>query len=221
MTSRPDDLNDLDLAIQAGRRLAAGGLSPGSSGNLSVRTGSRVLVTRRGADLAQLTPDDIVEVDLVRGLAAAHPESTERVGRASPTKELAMHAAVYRSRPQARAIVHVHSHYATAVSCLPATADGGADLPSYTPYRVMRLGRVPLVAFAPPGGADLAEAVGVAAEGAHALLLAHHGSLIAAQSMDDAVADAFELEAAARLTLELRGLGAPELSTAGWARLRP
>ena len=119
-----------------------------------------------------------------------------------------MHAAAYLARPSARAIVHVHSHYATAVSCLPPDARGDAGLPPYTPYRVMRLGRVALVPFAPPGSARLAELVCEASQRTHAMLLAQHGSLTVASSLEQAVADAAELEAAARLTLALAGRSA-------------
>lgn len=186
--------------VTTARRLAVSGLSPGSSGNLSVRVAGGVLVTRRGADLAALGPDDLVEVG-DDGAVRAAPG-------ARPTKETAMHQAAYAARPDARAVVHLHSHHATAVACLPPGADGLADLPPYTPYRVMRLGDVPLVPFAPPGSPELAAHVRDAAHRGHALLLAQHGSLVAGPDLETAAADAAELEAAARLALELAGRGA-------------
>jgi 3-dehydro-4-phosphotetronate decarboxylase len=208
----------VDELIVAGRRLATAGLTPGASGNLSVRAGEVMLVTRRGADLAVLSGDDVVEVDLGSAMPLEPADARLPVATPSvrPTKEAGMHAAAYAARPGARAIVHVHSHYATAVACLPPGPDGAADLPPYTPYRVMRLGRVPLVPFAPPGSVALAEVVARAATAAHAMLLAQHGTLVATGSLDEAVADTAELEAAARLTLELRGRDARTIDPADW-----
>ncbi|MFE5291878.1 class II aldolase/adducin family protein [Isoptericola sp. NPDC056618] len=202
--------------VATARRLAAAGMSPGSSGNLSVRLPGAVLVTRRGADLAALEPADLV---LVGDDGVVRADPVTRSG-ARPTKETAMHQAVYAARHGAGAVVHLHSHYATALACLPAGADGFAALPPYTPYRVMRLGDVPLVPFAPPGSAELAGLVGAAAARGHAMLLAQHGALVAAADLETAAADAAELEAASRLSLELAGRPAGVIDAAGLGALR-
>jgi L-fuculose-phosphate aldolase len=107
-------------------------------------------------------------------------------------------------RPEAGAVIHLHSRAATAVSCL-ACAPGVDPLPAYTPYRVKTLARVALVDYAPPGSDALAEGVGAAAAEAHVMLLANHGSVVCATDLERAVDLCEELEAAAELALTLHG----------------
>ena len=177
--------------VRACRHLASAGLSPGSSGNVSVRVGGRILATPTGRSLRSVAEDQL----------AVTPSS---VAGPRPTKELPLHAAMYAAHPDARAVVHLHSPHATAIACLPPDADGFAALPPLTPYRVMRLGDVPLVRYADPGSAELAAAVAERAPDHPVLLLANHGPVVAAGSLDAAIDLAEELEAAAQLTLLLR-----------------
>lgn len=189
--------------VDACRALAAAGLSPGSSGNASVLEGDRVFITPTGSSLGRVVPAQIS----VLGLDGAH------VAGPAPTKEWAMHVAAYRARPETAAVVHLHSHAATAVSCL-TTAAGEDPLPSYTPYRLRMLGSVQLVDYAPPGSDELARGVAAAAARGHCLLLANHGSVVCAPDLLRAVDLCEELEAAARLTLALRGRDARTLDPA-------
>jgi ribulose-5-phosphate 4-epimerase/fuculose-1-phosphate aldolase len=197
--------------IRAARHLAARGLSPGSSGNLSVRVDDRILLTPTGSSLSRVEAGDLAEVLLADG----------SVGRGTPSKEYPLHLAVYRERPAARAVVHLHSPYATAIACLPPDAAGHAPLPPFTPYRVMRLGDVPVAPFAPPGSRELAEGVRALAGRSPVILLAQHGPVVAGESIDAAVDLAEELETAAQLTLLLGGRSARLLSAAEVAALRP
>ncbi|MGK3953758.1 class II aldolase/adducin family protein [Microbacterium sp. I2] len=182
------------LLVAACRAVAAAGLSPGSSGNASIREGDRILITPTGSSLRRVEPGDIAELTL-DGMQVSGP---------APTKEWGLHVAAYRVRPEAGAIIHLHSRAATAVSCL-ACAPGVDPLPAYTPYRVKTLGRVALVDYAPPGSSALAEGVGAAAVDAHVMLLANHGSVVCAPDLERAVDLCEELEAAAELTLTLHG----------------
>ena len=182
------------LLVDACRAVAAAGLSPGSSGNASVRAGDRILITPTGSSLRRVEPGDIAELTL-DGAHVAGP---------APTKEWALHVAAYRARPDAGAVIHLHSRAATAVSCL-ACPPGTDPLPTYTPYRIRTLGRVRLVDYAPPGSDDLARGVGEAAVDAHVMLLASHGSVVCAPDLVRAVDLCEELEAAAELALTLHG----------------
>lgn len=195
--------------VRACRHLSAAGLSPGSSGNVSVRVGSRIVATPTGSALRS-----VVEHEL-----AATPADQE--GAPRPTKELPLHAAMYAAHPEATAVVHLHSPYATALACLPPDERGFATLPPLTPYRVMRLRDVPLVPYAPPGSADLAAGVASAAPGHPVLLLANHGPVVAASTLDAAIDLAEELETAAQLTLLLRQAPAVALDAAAVAALTP
>jgi ribulose-5-phosphate 4-epimerase/fuculose-1-phosphate aldolase len=90
-----------------------------------------------------------------------------------------------------------------AVSCLNGLNTDNV-LPPITPYFVMRIGRLPLVPYYPPGDPGLAEAAGRLAARCRGILLAHHGTVTAGMDLDDAVYNAEELEETARLFLVLR-----------------
>lgn len=178
--------------IVACRQLASAGLSPGSSGNLSVRVGESILITPTGSALSRVDAAELAMVD--PGGGAATP---------APSKELPLHRAVYAARPDAHAVIHLHSPHATALSCLQPDANGDALLPNLTPYRVMRLGTVPLVPYAPPGSSALSAGVARVAADNAVILLANHGCLVAGTSLEMALDRAEELETAAQVTLLL------------------
>ncbi len=101
-------------------------------------------------------------------------------------------------------VVHLHATHSVAVSCL-ADVDPDDVLPPITAYYVMRVGRLPLVPYFPPGDRTLAQAVRDKAKHHHAMLLANHGPVVAGKSLESAVYAAEELEETARLYLMLRG----------------
>jgi 3-dehydro-4-phosphotetronate decarboxylase len=186
------------------RSLAAAGLSPGGSGNVSARSGSTVLITPTGSALARVRPED---------LAACHLQpdgSAVPAAGPTPSKELPLHLAVYAVAPAATAVVHLHSAAATALACLPPER-GNAALPAYTPYRVMRLGAIPVAAYARPGSAALADGVRALAASASVLLLSAHGPVTWGGSLHAAADLAEELENAAQVAFLLRGTAAVPL----------
>ena len=145
-------------------------------------------MTPTATALGRLAPERLARLDTTGTL----------VDGDKPTKESALHLAVYEARPSARAIVHLHSSYAVALACLE-DLDPETPLAPITPYQVMRVFPIGLVPYAPPGSSELAEAVRFHAGQAHALLLANHGLLVAASSLDEAVFAAEEFEEAAKL----------------------
>ncbi|MFE4455388.1 class II aldolase/adducin family protein [Streptomyces sp. NPDC056796] len=189
-----------DLAA-AGARLAALGLSPGSSGNLSVRAGDHILITPTGADLAEVDPG---------GLSVLALDGTHLDGP-RPSKEFPLHSAFYRRDAGTRAVVHLHARNSTAVSCLPPWSPRSA-VPPLTPYFVMRVGQTPLVPYAPPGDADQAEALARLPFPLRAALLQNHGPVLAGPTMAHAVDAAVELEEVSALLLAL-GERSPRLLT--------
>ncbi|MPY95399.1 MAG: aldolase [Acidimicrobiia bacterium] len=200
--------------VSFGALLAARGLAPGASGNLSVRLaedeGGGYLLTQTGARLGALEAASLSWLDERGDHRAGDP----------PTKEVALHLAVYVARPRARAVVHLHSSWSVAVSCLDGL-DAADVLPPLTAYYVMRVGQLPLVPYHPPGSIGLAGAVGALARGHHAVLLANHGPVVAGTTLDEAVAAAEELEETARLHLMLAGRRTRPLSAEQAAALRP
>lgn len=126
---------------------------------------------------------------------------------------------MYRRRPQESSVVHLHSTWSVAVSCL-ADIDPANVLPAITAYYVMRVGQLPLVEYYPPGDKSLADAVERLAASAHSLLLANHGPVVAGKSLAAAVNAIEELEETARLYLLLRDLPTRFLTDEQCQRLR-
>lgn len=180
--------------LAAGRAVVAAGLSPGTSGNVSVRTEELVLISPTGARLDDLDAGRLSVVDL-DGRPVEGP---------APSKEHWLHRAMYRRDPATRAVVHVHSHAAVAASCLPPWSATSA-VPPLTPYFVMRVGQTPLISYAPPGDRAQADRVEQLDLPLRAVLLQNHGPVVAGASLEAAVEATVELEEAARLHVTLAG----------------
>lgn len=184
----------IDELIRAGVELAAAGISPGSSGNLSVRAGGTILMTGTGTSVGSLRPDDI---------AVLTPDGS-RIAGPKPSKEVGMHLAMYGRDHTFGAVVHVHAHNAVALSCLPPWAANSA-VPPITPYFIMRVGQTPLIPYRHPGHPDLRRLIAGQTLSFRAVLLANHGLVAAGSSVDEAVATAIELEQACAVTLATLG----------------
>jgi ribulose-5-phosphate 4-epimerase/fuculose-1-phosphate aldolase len=184
-----------DALCRLGRSLYERGLTHGSTGNLSLRTDSGFLMTPTGASLGALDPARLAVLD----------PSGKHVAGDAPTKEAALHLAMYAARPRDHALVHLHATHSVAVSVL-ADTDPNNALPALTAYYAMRIGRLPLAPYFAPGDPALATAVAALATRHHAILLANHGPVVSGATLA-AAADAIEeLEATARLWLLVRGL---------------
>lgn len=195
--------------VANGRSLFERGFGVGSSGNLSVRLGDRYLMTPTNACLGRLDPERLSLLDASGQHLAGDP----------PTKEAFMHLAMYGKRPADTAIVHLHSTYSVAVSCL-AGVDESDVLPPLTAYYVMRVGKLPLAPYFAPGDRAMAEAVADLADRHHAVLLANHGPIVAGADLDRATYAMEELEETAKLHLLLQGHRTRPLSEAQVADLR-
>jgi ribulose-5-phosphate 4-epimerase/fuculose-1-phosphate aldolase len=205
-TASESDLRD--AICELGASLFARGLTFGSAGNVSVRIPGGWLMTPTNVSLGRLDP---------ARLAKLNGDGTLVSGDA-PTKESVLHRAMYGERPDAGAVVHLHSTHSVAVSCLDGI-DPANVLPPITAYYVMRVGRLPLVPYHPPGDRDLAEAVRRLAGKHHAVLLANHGPVVAGTSLDAAANAIEELEETAKLFLLLRGSRTRPLTDAQVAAL--
>ena len=188
--------------VDHGRSLFERGLTSGSSGNLSVRLPDGVLITPTNSCLGRLEADQISRLDSAGNLLSGKP----------PSKEAFLHAAYYRSRTDEHAIVHLHSTWSVAVSCLEGL-DPENVLPPITAYFVMRVGRLPLVPYFAPGDMELADAVEQAVKASRGALLANHGPVIGGRDLDGAVNAIEELEETAKLFLLLREMPTRFLNT--------
>jgi 3-dehydro-4-phosphotetronate decarboxylase len=192
-----------------GALLSGLGLAHGATGNISLRLDDGFLVTPTNSRLGRLDPGRIARLD----------RDGRHVGGDAPSKEAFLHQCVYEMRPDARAIVHLHSTHSVAISCLSGL-DEADVLPPLTAYYVMRVGKLPLVPYFPPGDTRLAAAVRQVAAAHAAVLLANHGPVVAGKSLDAAVGAIEELEATARLYLLLRGHPVRPLDAAQVQELR-
>jgi ribulose-5-phosphate 4-epimerase/fuculose-1-phosphate aldolase len=184
-----------DEICDVGRSIFDRGLTSGSTGNISVRLGEGGwLMTPTNASLGRLDPERLSKFDAEGRFLSGDPA----------TKEAFLHFCMYGQRRDAGAVVHLHSTHSVAVSIL-ADVDSRDALPPLTAYFVMRVGRLPLVPYFPPGDAALAKAVETLAGAHHAVLLANHGPVVAGTTLANAQYATEELEETAKLFLMLRG----------------
>jgi ribulose-5-phosphate 4-epimerase/fuculose-1-phosphate aldolase len=177
-----------------GKSMFDRGLTVGSSGNISVRTDDGWLMTPTNSCLGRLDPATLSKVDAKGSLLSGDKQ----------TKESFLHLSVYGQRPDAGAVVHLHSTHSVAVSCL-ADVDPQQPIPPITAYYVMKIGNLVLLPYYAPGDMALANAVREVAGKHHAILLANHGPIVAGKDLESAVYATEELEETARLYLLLRG----------------
>lgn len=185
------------------------GYGCGSSGNVSAMTERGMIVSPTNSCMGRLDP---ARLSLV-ARDGTHLEGDK------PSKEAFLHLAMYEERPEMSSVVHLHSTHSVAVSCM-AEVDPEDVLPPITAYYVMRVGKLPLVPYFPPGDMALAKAVRDMARHAHAMLLANHGPVVAGKTLTDAVYAAEELEETAKLFLMLQGTKTRFLTQAQIADLR-
>ncbi len=175
------------------------GLTMGSSGNISARMeDGRLLVTPTGSCFGRLDPARLSVLDGGR-LVAGDP----------PTKEVPLHAAFYDTRPTG-AVVHLHSTHAVALSLMP-DVDPDDMLPPLTAYGIMRLGRVALLPYFMPGDPATGDAIRGLAGKRSAVVLAHHGPVVAGADIEAACYAMEELEETAKLAMLTRGLSPARL----------
>ena len=199
-----DEMATRELLVELARSLFQRGFSVGSAGNISVRLDDGYLITPTNSSLGRLDAQRLSKLDA----------QWNHISGDKPSKEVFMHRAVLTARPDAGAVVHLHSTHATAIACLAAVGET-APIPPLTPYFVMRVGRsLPVLPYHRPGDPAMEAGIHEAAKTARAVLLANHGPVVSARTLTDAVAAAEELEESARLALMLRGTAARVLDAA-------
>lgn len=170
------------------------GFSVGTAGNVSARVGDSILMTPTNSTLGAIDPDRIAKLDA----------DGQHISGDKPTKESFLHRAFYQSRPQCGAVVHLHSTWATALSCLEDT-DPDDCIPPLTPYVVMRVGTVKHVPYVTPGDSKAGDLITELGGKYAAVLLANHGPVVSGKDLFSAVCAAEELEETAKLLMATRG----------------
>ena len=190
-----------DLAARKGiiatcREMNALGINQGMSGNVSERHAGGFLITPSGVPYDTMTPDQVVVVDMDGG----------HEGAWAPSSEWRMHRDIYASRSEARAIVHTHSTYATALSCLRI------EVPAFH-YMIAVAGgtSLPCADYATFGTEALSESMLRALEGRRACLLANHGMICFGETLDRALWLAVEIETLCRQYVIATQVGQPTI----------
>lgn len=205
----PTETKLREQIVTLGRSLFDRGLSPGSSGNISVRLDDGWLLTPTNACMGFLDPGRIAKMDWTGKLISGDP----------PSKEAFLHRSMYETRVTAGAIVHLHATHSAAVSCMDGL-DTDSCIPPLTPYFVMKIGRLPLVPYYRPGDPALGPAIAELAGKHAAVLLANHGPVVSAANLEAAVYAAEELEETAKLFLLLQNSKVRALDLAKMAELK-
>jgi len=180
--------------IQSCNAMNTLGLNEGKSGNISVRNAEGLLISGSGIRYETMSPEHIVQMDL----------QGQYVGDYLPSSEWRMHLDIYRAHPEAGAVVHAHSPHATAFSCLRE------DMPAFH-YMIGVTGGASLrcAEYARFGTPELSEAMLTAMEGRNACLLANHGLICFAPTLEKAMDLAVEIEALCRQYILARQCGTP------------
>jgi L-fuculose-phosphate aldolase len=197
-----DGATDLAGSVLAtARAMNASGINRGSAGNVSARSGDGFLITPTGMAYDRCSNADMVELRLDGAVLGA--------GRRKPSSEWRFHRDLYVARPEAGAVVHTHSPFATALACQ------GQGIPSFH-YMVARFGGadVRCAAYATFGTQELSDAIIAAMERRCACLMAHHGMVVFGNDCDHALALAVELETLCEQYWRVLQLGSPKLLAA-------
>lgn len=191
-------MNETELRLQMvklARSMFERGYATGGAGNLSLKLpNGNFLTTPTGSSFGRLVTDELSVVD----------KEGKHISGKRPSKEVAFHLAIYEKDPNCNAIVHLHSTYLTALSCLE-NLDRSNAIKAFTPYYVMRVGELPVVEYFRPGSSRIAEELSKLAGKYRAFLLANHGPIITGTDFIDAVDNAEELEETAKLAFLLHG----------------
>jgi len=184
--------------VEVGRRLHERAYVASNDGNISVRLdGDLILTTPKSVSKGFMSPDMMVVIDM----------SGRKVrGERDPSSELLMHLEVYRSRPDARAVVHAHPPVATgfAVAGIPLDRAVWAEV-------VTTLGSIPIADYGTPSTQELPDAVRKYIKAHDGLLLANHGALTVAGELFAAYYKMETIEHFARISLVARLLGRERL----------
>ncbi len=180
--------------VATGKLLTEKHLVAGSWGNISCKIGESIYaVTPSGKGYAGLTEDDIVIID--------HQCNTVW-GRHVPSSESKLHAAIYSACPEAQAVIHTHSIYASALAAMRKS------IPPIIEDIVQIIGgSVNCAEYALPGTQQLADNAVQALNGRKAVLLANHGAVCWGKSLDDALIVAEVLEKAAQIAIICQSCG--------------
>jgi L-fuculose-phosphate aldolase len=180
------------------RQMNASGINQGTSGNVSVRIDNGFLITASGVPYDKMKPQHIVEMDFEGGY----------YGDVLPSVEWRMHRDILVKRPEANAVVHVHSTFASSIACLRR------DIPAFH-YMIGVAGgnSIRCANYEEYGTEELSIAMLKAMQDRSACLLANHGQICFGPSLDKALWLAIEVETLCHQFWAASMIGKPVLMT--------
>ena len=197
MTNDADELWLRQEIIDTALAMSRDGLSPGTSGNVSARLDDGMLITPTGMAYDDLIPEDIVFID---------NNGDQPRGERKPSSEWLFHFSAYAACESARAIVHSHSRFATALAC------AHKPIPAFTYMVAVAGGKdIPLADYATFGTVELADAVASGLKDRKACLMANHGQIARGESLEGALALAHEVETLAAQYVAVLQIGKPHI----------
>lgn len=188
-----------ELVVEYGKKMSADRLSTGTSGNISIYNAEKGLmaISPSGIDYFKTLPEDVVITDLDANIVD---------GARKPSSEWALHTLFYKSKPDARSVVHTHSMYCTTFAVLgqPVRAvhyvigDANTAVVPCTPYY-------------PFGTIELAEAAVKTAGDSNAVILGNHGLVVCGKDIAGAYGLAKNMEYIAELQYRAMCIGKPNI----------
>lgn len=178
----------MDEAIWVAKVLFDRNKVTGSSANMSFKHDERIYITRSGSCFGNLVPEDFSVMRL----------SGEHLGGGKPSKEYPLHLAIYESKKDVGCVIHTHSFYSVLWSCV-SHEDETDVVPKYTPYLEMKIGKIGLVRYAPPGTEKLFQMFRSAVERSEGYLLQNHGPVVGGTTVLEAFYALEELEESAKI----------------------
>ncbi|MEP4766621.1 MAG: class II aldolase/adducin family protein [Roseibium sp.] len=184
--------------IDACLEMNANGVNQGTSGNISVRVGDRMIITPSGISYDKMMPDMLASLSLdnngdVRG---PYPSSTE----------WQFHRALLQAKPDMHAVIHAHPAHCTALSI------NRMEIPACH-YMIALFGgdRIHVADYGLFGSEELASNVVAAMATGHGCLMANHGAVVVGETLAKGLWRLEELETLARVFILSRTIGEPRI----------
>ncbi len=189
--------------VSIAKRMNCNAINQGTSGNISVRFSNGMLITPSSIPYEEMQPSDIVALDLNGdSLVEISPKSDKK--KLAPSSEWQIHASILKHRPTINAVFHCHSIHATALAC------HGRSIPSFHYMTAVGGGHdIRCATYSTFGTTELSQKVIEALRGRYACLLAQHGQITIATSLEKAYRLAIEVETLAHMYLLACKLGEP------------
>jgi 3-dehydro-4-phosphotetronate decarboxylase len=180
--------NKLEQAIWIGKSLFNRNKVSGSSANMSFLHDNKIYITGSGTCFGNLNKEDFSVLS----------REGEFISGKKPSKELPLHKILYDNKENVTAVIHTHSFYSTMWS---STNHENEDdcIPQYTPYLSMKIGKIGLINYAPPGTKELFNLFEERVNKSDGYILKNHGPVVGHKNLMEAFYALEELEESAKI----------------------